>query len=344
MNNNNHLSAIDLGFMYTKAIIDGKRFMIKSIVGNSKELQFKGLNLGITTENDNLECELNGKKYFVSDLAILQSDEVKHSLKKNRFNSEAVSVLVSTIFGMGLGKAYPSIYTNIVSGLPVSHYTDFKDDIAKLFMEKNHPFNVSINNKDAVTGTVYSQEGKFLPQPFGAVMDVLLDDNGNMQNNELTDKTLAVIDIGFGTTDIYVINSMSPIQKLTFSTETAMSHVYNLISRRIKENWGRILPYHEIESIVQKGVYSRNGKQYNMLNIVKESYSTIATELINEIMQEWGNTEEIDQILLSGGGGIALESYLKEEFDNLSIIPDTQWAVVNGYYKFGMSKWGEQNV
>src|SRR5690606_24338670 len=96
-----NISAIDLGFLYTKALVNGKKILMKSVVGNSKPQRFADLNMGLKSDTDHIESRVGTEDFFVSDLAIEQSDTVYYSLKDNRFDSKATEVLVRTALGLG---------------------------------------------------------------------------------------------------------------------------------------------------------------------------------------------------------------------------------------------------
>jgi plasmid segregation protein ParM len=332
-----NISAIDLGFLYTKAIINGKPIIMKSVVGNSKPQRFADLNMGLKDDVDNLQCRVGMEDYFVSDLAIDQSDTTYHSLKDDRFNGEATEVLVKTALALGFQGDH--VTTNVVSGLPVSHYANYKDNISKLFLNKIHNFEVHDHGR-LIKGSVKVEGGKFIPQPFGALLDKVLDKDGGIADKALAGKTVAVIDPGFGTTDVYVADALAPVERLTFSTKTAMNHSYGLIANKIEEQFDVLLPLHQIEKIVRKGEFRKSGKVYPMQQIVQWAYKATAQQLVAEVTNKWKTIHEIDHILLAGGGGLALSKFILPEFSNIELLENSQWSVVNGYYKWGVRQFG----
>lgn len=354
-----NLSVIDLGFLYTKGIVNGKRIITKSVVGDGKALEFRDLEI-VTDEvkrtKDFIRTRNDGQNYFVSDLAIDQSDTIDHSLKSDRFNSSAISVLVNTIFGIGLGNGTHSTY--VVSGLPASQYAQFKDNIKALFMgEGNRVHSFSVNYERFMThnndknemiifdrtqsciGTVRTIGGAFLPQPHGAGMSRLLSKDGSIGDKELAPKTIAIIDPGFGTSDIYVINALSPVQRLSFSTSTAMNTAYTLISNKIAEKFDVHLPLYAIEAVVLSKRFIKNGVEADMTQVINWAFKATAQQLVSEIYNKWKNTHEIDLILVAGGGGAALYQYLTPEFPNIELIANPQWAIAEGYEKWGRRTW-----
>jgi plasmid segregation protein ParM len=333
------ISAIDLGFMYTKSIVDGKRHIMKSVVGQGRKLKFRDLDLGGKTGDDIIFKEEDGNLCFVSDLAIKQSDVVLHSLKDNRFNGEAVDVLMRTALGIGLGSGVHG--TSVVSGLPVSHYDIYKDDIIDLFVGdggKSHYFEIEEDQTMIHKGKVNMFKGKFIPQPFGALLDFLLDDSGQIKDNRIASKTIAVIDPGFGTTDVYVVDALTPIEKLTFSTKVAMNYAYQLIGNKIEQELGKTVALYEIEGVVLTGELRKGGSRYNMQPVIDWAFRMTAEKLVTEISNKWKDeVNGIELIVVSGGGGASLFPTIQEDFTMETILlPDPQWAVVNGYYKWGV--------
>ncbi|QMV48660.1 hypothetical protein [Bacillus phage SPO1L5] len=337
-----HISAIDIGFLYTKAIIDGKQVKFKSVVGNGREQNFQNLDFGMNNNEDNITVKTGLDVNFVSDLAINQSDVVLHSLEADRFSNEVTKQLVLTAFGLGFGSDH--VETKIVSGLPVSHYSKYQEEIKKLFVGdgsyKIHNFDVTSKGYQ-IKGSAKVVEAEFIPQPFGALLDRILDKDGDIADKELAKQTVAVIDPGFGTTDVYVSRSLSPIERLTFSTPTAMNFAYDLIANKIEEQTGISLAHYKLEKAVSNKYYRVEGKQYDLTAIIQWAFRSASTQLVTEVLNRWkANSKEIDKVLIAGGTGAAWSKWLKEKFPTAEILEDTQWAVANGYYKWGVRKFG----
>jgi plasmid segregation protein ParM len=330
------INAVDLGFLYTKAIINGRKVIIKSIVGDSVSQRFGEFDLGLNDRQDNIKVTLGDEKFFVSDLAINQSNAIIHSLDEDRFNSRATAVITNAILGVGQAVGNDEF---IVSGLPVSHFATYKDDITKLFLgnnSKTHNYDIESNGKSH-KGFVKFTNGKFIPQPFGVLLDNILDEKGQIKDRVMAGKTIAVIDIGFGTTDIYVTNALSPVERLTFSIETAMNNAYKLISTKIQEQFNVNLQFHAIENIARTKEFKSKGLIYPVEKLVNWAFKNIAEQIVVEVTNKWGNSiYEIDEIILAGGGGIPLSEWILDKFSNITLTKDSQWAVANGYHKWGV--------
>lgn len=354
------LSTIDLGFLYTQWTVGDRKGMMKSLAGNYKPLNFADLDMRVeddaiedakectqeeleTVPKDRIISELDGNPFFLSDLAIDQSDSVFHSLKDKRFEADVIRLLVNTSYGIGFGAGFHETYT--VSGLPVDHYKEFKPDITQLFMGKNgdgitHSFKVQYRDergKDiSVLGSVRTKGAIILPQPFGGAMGVILDEKGGIAKPELAKARVLTIDPGFGTTDMYATDSMTPVEKYMFSTKTAMNSVYKLVGDKLREQFSLTLPLYKVERYVRDGKIIHKGKMYNLRSVIRWAYGVIAEQLVSEIVNKV-DLNEIDHIIIVGGGGIALGPYLKKHLDN--VVMGNQWSVTEGYRRWGLRKW-----
>lgn len=331
------LVSLDLGFLFVKAIVDGSPIRCKSVVGNGKNLRFEDMRISSMSCEDRLSVVMDGNNYFVSDLAIKQSDSVSNSLNPNRFNSKAVKALYQTVLGLGLGSGTHEVY--VVSGLPVSHYSKFKSELREMILSVSD-YHVR-NDAVQIGGSLNVVGCKFIPQPFGIYLDHVLDSRGIIEKKQFASGTVGVIDIGFGTTDIYVVNALEPVESLTFSTDTAMSHAYSLISDRLEEMYGTCLPLYKIESVVDSGFFELKGVRHDFSKIISWAFELTANQLLSEISNKWKRSWEIDNILIGGGGGFRLYDYLRLEIPSCQLVSDPQFSVARGYEKWGKRHFAE---
>lgn len=341
-----NLLSEDIGYLYNKSVANGVPHIYKSIVGTGRSLSLSDLNMNHNSSEDYIVCKFDDESYFVSDLATKESDTIFYSLKEDRFQELAVDVITRCSMGIGLGAGFHECY--VVSGLPLQQYKKFKGNISNLFMPESttvHEYEISYRLKDGMSdlktikGGVRVLDARFIPQPFGALLNEVLDDSGKITNRSLAKQTVAVIDIGFGTADIYVSSALEPVEKLSFSSKTAMNSAYKLIAGKILDTWEVDEPLYKIENVVTTGFYKRLGKSYDMSKVIEWAMSSVADTLTSEIFTKWRTSSSIDSFLLAGGGGLRLNQYISKEFDNINICKDGQWAISKGYSKWGKRTW-----
>ncbi|MBW2606607.1 MAG: hypothetical protein JRD05_03110 [Deltaproteobacteria bacterium] len=92
---------IDIGFGFTKAT-DGKETLIfKSLFGDATDLQF-WVDFSEASLSNYFNVAIDGKSYFIGDLAEQQSNVISFTLDQEKLISEFVKVLSLTVAGVFL--------------------------------------------------------------------------------------------------------------------------------------------------------------------------------------------------------------------------------------------------
>ncbi len=330
---------IDLGYGFVK-ISDGKKDkLFPSVVGQARNLRY------VTDESpeqnmiNNLHVAVDGREYFVGDLANRQSDVVLFSLNESRMDESISKVLLTTALAL-LAEGHNTNF-NIVTGLPVGFFTETKQTVTQLFKGR-HKISLKRNQTSDQDYTVMVNEVKVLPEPFGSLFDLILDYTGNIVDENLAASKVGIIDIGFRTTDYIVVDNLENIDRLSGSSNTALSTAYVLISELLKEEFKISKPIYQLDQIVRSGEIRISGKTYNLEEIIKHAFSVVAEKLITEINSLWINKWELDMVFITGGGGVALAQYLMPHFDNSLLAKEAQFANVYGFRKMSQRLFGSR--
>ena len=141
------LLGIDIGFGFTKAT-DGKQTVIfKSIFGDANDIQF-WTDFSENPVLDHLHVTIDGKSYFIGDLAEQQSSVLNFTLDQERLITDFVRILALTVAGMFFKNSAPiNVPINVVSGLPIGY---FKQNYAR--------FNEIMTGHHSVTYHTYNGE------------------------------------------------------------------------------------------------------------------------------------------------------------------------------------------
>lgn len=215
---------------------------------------------------------------------------------------------------------------------------------AKLYASQRH-------QHQKITGEVLNGEVKALNQAMGAFMSFVLDENGvpvrdRSVRSDGTPKSYGVIEVGHYTTDFVLIKEGANVESLTASCEGASDAVDRLeralIGMGMKTNHLKCA-----EALYKRSIFFR-GQEKNIGNEV----DTAAEPLINKIMdlarKIYGpHIDDLDGILVAGGGAHLVRDRLKVEMHNVIEIDNPRMAVAAGYIKYGkmlLSKKHRQKV
>lgn len=335
---------IDIGFGFTKATDGNDSTIFKSLIGEATDIQFKS-NIEDNSFSENLHITVDNKSYFIGSLAELQSNVRQFTLDQEKLVAEYVKILALTAAGNFAEK--PAAPLNVVSGLPVAYlkqyYKRFTSQLAGTHDIIFHkPDGTKISKK------IYISKVKMMPQPLGSIFNLLMSDQGRIVNQDLKKQKVAVVDIGFRTTDFTIFDQLRYIERGSSSIDVGISKSFSIIANKLKELSGVHVELYRLYKSVDSGVIKIKGQQYNITNLTEQIFANTAEAIANEVNQLWSDDWDIDTIILTGGGSAPLAKYLESMIDG-NVIPvdpkvDARMNNVRGYIKYGKFEWGNGEV
>ncbi len=310
----------DVGYSSLKTT----EYQIPAVIGPARELHHTQ-NLGMKAMLEELMLELDGKGYFVGEQALRQSDSPRFSLNNNRYDAEEGKVLAETALALLAGSGET---VEVITGLPVDHYAQQKT-LLKKSLEGFHRVRLCGENKITVV-----HEAVILLQPMGTFFHHVINDDGSPRESDAGRLKTGVIDIGYGTTDIIVMEGFKMQEhKSRSNSAVAMNQLNRLVSDEVHKAFGQRWEPHEMDSIVQAGALSLRGKRHDVQDLVHACKEKLARQLVNWLQIQWPDHAKLDRILLGGGGGAAMADTLGDAF-HVTLVSDPQKAVVKGYGKY----------
>ncbi|MFP4446726.1 MAG: hypothetical protein ACLFPD_10835, partial [Desulfosudaceae bacterium] len=186
------LLGLDIGFGFTKATNGRDHLMFKSLIGEAEELQFRS-DFALTSAAESLHVTIDGKSYFVGDFAEKQSNVRHYTLDQDKLINDFLKVLSLTVVGLFSEKYVP---LHLVSGLPVVYFRDYREKFSQVLMG-HHELTFHKPDGTEVERRLNISKLRMVPQPFGSLLNHLLDENGKMANRELARQKVGGVDIGF---------------------------------------------------------------------------------------------------------------------------------------------------
>jgi plasmid segregation protein ParM len=335
---------IDIGFGFTKATNGKDTLIFKSIFGDATDIQFWA-DFGEGGPTDHIHVTIDGKSYFIGDLAEQQSSVLNFTLDQERLLADYVKVLSLTVAGMFLkNDASINVPVNLVSGLPIGYFKEnharFNDLLAGHHTVTYHSHDGQQKNRE-----IYINKVRMLPQPMGSILNLLMDDKGKIANKELAKQKIGVVDIGFRTTDFAILDRLRYINRGSKTIDTGISKGFSVIANKLREKSSVNVELYRLYRAAETGSITMRGHGFSFPKIRDQVYSQLAISIANEIDRLWADDWDIDAIFLSGGGSRELAVYL-EPLITGNVIPadpgqDSRLNNVKGYMKYGRYIWGD---
>lgn len=331
---------IDIGFGYTKATDGNQDIIFKSILGEATEIQFQE-ELFPRKRQEYMHINIDGKDYFVGDLAERQSNVRLFTLDQTQFITQFAKALALVALGNLLNN-YDNI--NIVTGLPVGYYRQYKEALATSLLGEQK-FSFIKSNGDKVEKVFIVSKVRIIPQPYGSLLNLFLDNAGKAKNTELLKQKIGIIDIGFRTTDYVISDKMQYSERGSKTTDNGIAKAFSLIANKLREKSSVNVELFKVYEALVKGSIKIRGKEYDLTAVKEQVLQQLATQIAADTERFWVDDWDIDTVVISGGGGALLEKYLTTLLPNAKTAfdptVDGRFFNVKGYLKYGKSIWFE---
>lgn len=334
---------IDIGFGFTKATNGTDTMVFKSIFGDASELQF-WMDFGDKMPSDFFHVTVDGKSYFIGELAEQQSQVLNFTLDQEKLITEFVKILSLTVAGAYQDQdAEINVPINIVSGLPIGHFKNNHDRFNEI-LTGHHQVIYHRHNGTKVTKEVYINKILMLPQPLGSILNLLMDENGKIANGDLAQQKIGVVDIGFRTTDLSIMDKLRYIDRGSRTMDTGISKAFTMIANKLREKYGVNVQLYRLYNTVESGTINIKGQSLNLASIRDQVYEQLAGNIANDIDRLWSEDWDIETIVLTGGGSMALAKHLQPLITGNVVFSgeneDARLNNVKGYLKYGKQIWG----
>jgi len=331
---------IDAGYGYIKVFDGQNQVIIPSVISQSRQIRFKPKTRNMELIN-NLNVKINGDGYFVGQLAINQGKDPMQVLDKNKvFHSTTkVSMLVGIAMLANNGETI-----KVVTGLPISYYENSqKNELEKILKGKqNVEFDGFLLDKENEAKEFTVSSVVMLPQPIGSLFNMILDDAGDIKDEmvNLANGTVAVIDIGYGTTDFLVMKELDYVDRSSRSISIGIKDIYDDVREALQEMSKEEVPLYKIEETRDSKKISLKGVEYDLFNAYNHACRVVFSKIKTIIDPLSDREQTISNYVITGGGVHLLGDLFKTIYTNVNIIvlDNAQMANVLGYAKYAKNK------
>jgi plasmid segregation protein ParM len=335
---------IDIGFGFTKATNGKDTVIFKSIFGDVSEIQFWA-DFGDSAATDHIHVSIDGKSYFIGDLAEQQSAVTNFTLDQEKLITDYVRILSLTVAGMLIKSgSNVNVPVNVVSGLPIGFFKRYHERFNEVLAGHHIVTYHSQDGRD-ITKEIYINKVRMLPQPMGSILNQLMDDNGQIADKDLATQKVGIVDIGFRTTDFTILDNLRYIDRGSRTIDTGIAKGFGVIANRLREKCGVSVELYRLYKSVEAGSIKMRGQGFNFASIRDQVFAQLASTIANEIDRLWNEDWDIDTIILTGGGCREMAKHLQPLIvGNVKPVDagvDPRLNNVLGYLKYGKYTWKE---
>ena len=308
---------VDIGYSFVKVCVgtgDGqiiKKFKFPSVIGQTKKLE------GV--QNDNI-VHYNERYYMVGEDAkhLPSSNIIALDTQKNRED------LRPLLLNHAVKIAKLSKVDLIVSGLSIAEI-------------KQSGYFQNVLSHFVVDGVEYNYNVMLLPQGAGAKLcyEKFGNDFPNLQKEYLGDSTYCIVDIGFNTLDLVLVNKgVTSPELFEGISQHGLMKIAAHVAKLVNEKHNRSISLPEAREILDTGVYKLRGQKYDYTEEIEGIKKEYLREILALVNERYSNIlDKLDFLVVLGGGAHIFKSssdgYIR------CVIKDTEYYNAIGEFIFG---------
>lgn len=315
---------LDIGFYATKFVHDRGRAMIPSMIAPPTTSLFS-----LDGNEAFTICSAKGT-YMVGAEAIRQGHGTRKETANWITSPEWYTLFLASLSEMTTGSAG----VGLVTGLPLADYQRDKNVLLDILL-KVHRF--TRQGRRAQTFTVESV--RIVPQGWGAVLYLLLDERGRIVQPELAEQRVAVLDVGGRNVGYLGIDGLSDLPHESRGTERGAWNVVRAVRDFLDAHHPGLSRFNDhvlMRHVIKGEIY--DGKQRIELgSVVGPLLESIGHEIIDTAEQHWGaGAATYRSVIVCGGGAHLWRGMIQQAFPHAVIVPEPEYANARGFYRFAL--------
>lgn len=323
---------VDIGFGFVKALLEEHRFLCPSVISPVDSLKMEVVQPGTEGKQSLIALHDGGAKevFRMGEDAICQGYASRSTLHASRTRTREFSVLFQGTLGMLLRdhrdplSPETPLQAMVVTGLPVTEYGD-REWLEAEFQRRHE---IAVNNEVVIVDILRVCA---IPQPFGTYFDLAVRSDGG--DPRLLAGMVGIVDIGYLTTDLIAVHDRQYVPRLSTSIQEGMSSIYRRCGQILAGHYRLDVNERNVEFILRDGVQHMGTVEQVDQDLVAHVFAEFAEMLRSRMVTIWGK-EALKTLIISGGGGVALERHLRHHFPQILMPDDPQWSNVRGFKKF----------
>ena len=343
MNRQIRLVGLDIGYGFTKAFDGATPTILRSVVLDGGRPQNPQPTKDILGPEG--RCVIKDDwAYYLGDLAESLGSTDQEALTPDRLYTE-----VGPILALAALAAYSAGETplQVVAGLPFSHFRRLKDAVVDRLLGYHKIF-LTDSEGHRQTRNIHIRKLHPVPNPLGTFAGIVLDADGRLQQRHYQGRKTALVDIGYRTTNIMVMQDMRLVQRASATIAIGIQRSFALLARRLQQTTGVTPTFGQVYQGIRHGTLHIEGQAYDTAALRGEVFERLALQLKDAILHVLETAWDLDELLLTGGATRELADYLAPMMPGeVTLVEnelDSRLNNVQGQLRLARYMWGASGL
>jgi plasmid segregation protein ParM len=294
MNRHPKLLGLDLGFGFTKCTDGEQSVIFPSHLCRAVECADHSEDPGEGVRR----IELDGDDYIIGDDRSGTAVFENFAREPERLLDDYGRHLALAALADFAGQESP-IY--LVVGLPVAHLRRWETPLVERLVGY-HKVGLHPTDGPPARKNIHVRKLHVVPHPLGAFTNLIMDAEGRRQSSGYDEQKIALVDIGFRTTDVMVMDAARFCHRGSDTIHTGVGNGFESIARRLHGETGMVPNLGRLYQAIGRGYIRIGDQEYNLKNLREETYLRLSKALADRINYALRDEWDLERVVLTGGG------------------------------------------
>ena len=308
----------DGGNGHTKVVSSTGSWSFPSVVAQEDETA-KGFSAQGLASNNDFIIEFNGQSYAIGDTVYTEGLMPMTIRDRSRITTDYFKTLFAAQLALSIQQ--PAVVHAIVS-LPPAAYGDRE----KLKEVLSGEYEIGFKGR-TLNYVVPKDKMKVVIEGFGTATLLCLRKNGDLNDSWLFDAEVGIADIGTYTTDLVRLSNMKLNRSGTESHTDALGDLHTKL-RNYASSQGKDIKVYEADQVLRDGYWLQSGRRVPIAHMRETWSKELAQVVATHIRNDWSGGDDVQYILLTGGGALYVANFLQQEFNHVHVVDEEMSGVL----------------
>jgi plasmid segregation protein ParM len=232
---------------------------------------------------------------------------------------------------------------HVTVGLPLSLTPRWKTPLAE-HLTGYHKIGIYQPDGSCVRKNIHIRKVRIVPHPLGTFATLIMNARGYLRASPYRESKLALVDIGFRTTDVMVMTAARSGNRGSGTIEMGMADGIEAIAAKLDQTSSSLPDLQGLLSAIRRGFIRIADQEYNLRPLREATYRWLATALADRINAFLREDWDLENVLLTGGGAADLAENLAPLIDGEVVLiehhQDPRLINADGQLRLARHHWG----
>lgn len=232
---------------------------------------------------------------------------------------------------------------HVMVGLPFSQTPQWETALVSR-LTGYHKFDLYQSDGRCARKNVHIRKVRVVPHPMGTFTSLIMDAKGRLRDSPYRESKIALVDIGFRTTDVLVLAGTRVCHRGSGTIDMGMANGIEAIAHKIYREAQSLPDLGSLLTAIRRGFIRIEEQEYNLQPLRQRTYQELSSALADRINYHLKDDWDAENVLLTGGGATDLAEYLAPLINSEVVLiehdRDARLNNADGQLRLARHRWG----